>query len=124
MQPIHTVFQILDDLRARLDLSPSVRHGIVVFRVVRHSPADAAGVLPGDIVTHINGTEVKCTVIIGYFVIFVETVSKVYWLFTALYDSQNPFTNYRVTILVGNKVGLGSSPSWWLPMQYGETSQI
>ena len=59
VQPIHTVFQILDDLRARLDLSPSVRHGIVVFRVVRHSPADAAGVLPGDIVTHINGTEVK-----------------------------------------------------------------
>ena len=51
--------QILDDLRSRLDLSPSVRHGVVVFRVVRHSPADAAGVLPGDIVTHINGTEVS-----------------------------------------------------------------
>ena len=36
-----------------------MRHGIVVFRVVRQSPADAAGVLPGDIVTHINGTEVQ-----------------------------------------------------------------
>ena len=36
-----------------------MRHGIVVFRVVRHSPADAAGVLPGDIVTHVNGTEVR-----------------------------------------------------------------
>ena len=80
MQPIHTLFQILDDLRARLDLSPSVRHGIVVFRVVRHSPADAAGVLPGDIVTHINGTEV-CTVVSGYSRI-LETVRKVYWLFT------------------------------------------
>ena len=58
-------FQILDNLRARLDLSPSIRHGIVILRVVSQSPAHDAGVLPGDIVTHINGTEVG-KVMIGY----------------------------------------------------------
>ncbi len=50
--------QILNDLRSRLDLPGNVHHGIVVFRVVRDSPADAVGILPGDIITHINGTEI------------------------------------------------------------------
>lgn len=39
--------QILEDLRTRLELSTNVRHGIVVFRVVRESPAEMTGILPG-----------------------------------------------------------------------------
>ena len=49
--------QILQQLRLN-NLPTSVTHGIVVFRLVVDSPADKAGVQPGDIVTHINGKEI------------------------------------------------------------------
>ena len=51
--------QILHQLRSSLsDLPTSVTHGIVVYRIVVGSPADTAGCIPGDIITHINGTEI------------------------------------------------------------------
>ena len=40
--------QILDQLRSSLsDLPTSVTHGIVIYRIVVGSPADAAGCIPG-----------------------------------------------------------------------------
>ncbi|TRY78162.1 hypothetical protein TCAL_07571 [Tigriopus californicus] len=47
--------QILDDLRLRMELPMQVQHGIAVFRIVRGSPAHRAGLMAGDVVTHING---------------------------------------------------------------------
>lgn len=47
--------QILDDLRMRMELPMQVQHGIAVFRIVRGSPAHRAGLMAGDVVTHING---------------------------------------------------------------------
>ena len=38
---------IIDELRQRLEMHPSVTHGIVVFRIVRGSPAEKAGLMPG-----------------------------------------------------------------------------
>ena len=40
--------QILNELRQRFQVPTSVRHGIVVFRIIIGSPADAAGLLPGN----------------------------------------------------------------------------
>jgi HtrA serine peptidase 2 len=50
--------QIVEELRARLEMPAGVKSGIVIFRVIRGSPADKAGLLPGDIVTHINSAVV------------------------------------------------------------------
>ena len=52
--------QILHQLRLNpaVDLPSSLHHGIIVFKLVIGSPADEAGVIPGDIVTHINGREI------------------------------------------------------------------
>ncbi len=36
----------------------SVNSGIVIFKIIADSPADAAGLMPGDIITHINGEPV------------------------------------------------------------------
>jgi len=52
--------QILHQLRLnpQVDLPNSLTHGIIVFRLVVDSPADKAGVKPGDIVTHVNGKDI------------------------------------------------------------------
>ena len=52
--------QILHQLRLnqQVDLPHTVTHGIIVFKLVIDSPADKAGVIPGDIVTHVNGREI------------------------------------------------------------------
>ena len=50
--------QIIGELRTRMQIPYDVYHGIVVFRIVHGSPADVAGLQPGDIITHINGNEV------------------------------------------------------------------
>ena len=52
--------QILHQLRLNpsVDLPSTLTHGIIVFKLVIGSPADKAGVVPGDIVTHINGVEI------------------------------------------------------------------
>ena len=47
--------QIIDELRYRINLPHDVTHGIVVYQVVQDSPADNAGIRPGDIITRING---------------------------------------------------------------------
>ncbi len=39
--------QIIEELRARLEMPASVNSGIVIFRIIRGSPADRAGILPG-----------------------------------------------------------------------------
>lgn len=53
--------QIIDELRTKLGMHSDVTHGIVVFRVVHGSPADRAGIVPGDIITHINGGAIHGT---------------------------------------------------------------
>lgn len=47
--------QVIEELRARGQVTANLLHGIVIYRVVVGSPADLAGLRPGDIVTHING---------------------------------------------------------------------
>jgi len=46
--------QIIDELRVKLHIPAQITHGVVVFKILDGSPADRAGVEPGDIVTHIN----------------------------------------------------------------------
>jgi len=46
--------QVIEELRTRMQIPSNVMHGIVIYRVVVGSPADLAGLRPGDIVTHIN----------------------------------------------------------------------
>lgn len=47
--------QIIEELKTRIQVPQNVHHGIIIYRIVLHSPADVAGLKPGDIVTHING---------------------------------------------------------------------
>ncbi|CAD7085007.1 unnamed protein product [Hermetia illucens] len=51
---------ILHELKQRSQSVPeNVEHGVLVWKVIIGSPAHAGGLNPGDIVTHINGKEVK-----------------------------------------------------------------
>ncbi|XP_033844448.1 serine protease HTRA2, mitochondrial-like [Periophthalmus magnuspinnatus] len=51
---------IITELKLRDPMFPDdVTHGILIHRVIVGSPANRAGMLPGDIVLEINGTEVK-----------------------------------------------------------------
>ena len=50
--------QVAEELQARLEMPASIKHGIVIFRIVRGSPADLAGLMPGDVVTDINGSPI------------------------------------------------------------------
>ncbi|XP_055920293.1 serine protease HTRA2, mitochondrial [Eupeodes corollae] len=59
-----TMLTLTDDLmyelKTRSRTVPSdLQHGVLVWKVVINSPAHTAGLCPGDIVTHINGKEVK-----------------------------------------------------------------
>lgn len=47
--------QIIEELKTRIQVPASISHGIMIYRIVLNSPADCAGLKPGDIVTHING---------------------------------------------------------------------
>jgi len=47
--------QIIDELKTRIQVPQNISHGIIIYRIVLSSPADCAGLKPGDIVTHING---------------------------------------------------------------------
>uniref|UniRef100_A0A1Q3F965 Serine protease HTRA2, mitochondrial n=1 Tax=Culex tarsalis TaxID=7177 RepID=A0A1Q3F965_CULTA len=52
--------EILRELRQRSHNVPdSVRSGILVWKVIQGSPAHVGGLYPGDIITSINGREVK-----------------------------------------------------------------
>jgi len=53
--------QIIEELMKRQHLSVNISHGILIYRVVENSPSHVAGLKPGDIVTHINGTPVHGT---------------------------------------------------------------
>lgn len=48
-----------DDLRGGLNLPDSVKGGALVARVAGGSPADKAGITPGDVVSAVNGTDMK-----------------------------------------------------------------
>lgn len=50
---------IITELKLRDPIFPDVTHGILIHRVIVGSPADRAGLLPGDVVLEINGTDVK-----------------------------------------------------------------
>uniref|UniRef100_A0A182FJ30 Serine protease HTRA2, mitochondrial n=2 Tax=Anopheles albimanus TaxID=7167 RepID=A0A182FJ30_ANOAL len=51
---------IIGELQRRSPTFPAnVRSGILVWKVIRGSPAHAGGISPGDVITHINGTEIK-----------------------------------------------------------------
>ncbi|XP_029901077.1 serine protease HTRA2, mitochondrial [Myripristis murdjan] len=50
---------IIAELKLRDPAFPDVTHGILIHRVITGSPANRAGVLPGDIVLEINGTKVN-----------------------------------------------------------------
>ncbi|KAM4724616.1 serine protease HTRA2, mitochondrial-like [Anableps anableps] len=50
---------IIAELKMRDPSFPSVRHGILIHRVITGSPASRAGMLPGDIVLEINGVKVN-----------------------------------------------------------------
>lgn len=48
-----------DDLRGGLNLPDSVKGGALVAKVAGGSPADKAGIEPGDVVSAVNGTDMK-----------------------------------------------------------------
>lgn len=51
---------ILEELiRNDLNISRRVKFGVLTQRVVPNSPAEKAGLMPGDVITHCNGKEVK-----------------------------------------------------------------
>ncbi|XP_071760334.2 serine protease HTRA2, mitochondrial-like [Centroberyx gerrardi] len=50
---------IITELKLRDPGFPDVTHGILIHRVIMGSPANRAGMLPGDVVVEINGTQVK-----------------------------------------------------------------
>ncbi|XP_040575353.1 serine protease HTRA2, mitochondrial [Lepeophtheirus salmonis] len=52
---------IIDELRARMEIDNSVINGILIFKLIRGSPADEAGLLPGDIIVQINGVPLSST---------------------------------------------------------------
>lgn len=49
--------RIIAELKLRDPSFPDVMHGILIHRVILGSPADNAGMLPGDIVVEINGVK-------------------------------------------------------------------
>ncbi|XP_058470777.1 serine protease HTRA2, mitochondrial-like [Solea solea] len=50
---------IIGQLKLRDPSFPDVTHGILIHRVIMGSPANRAGMLPGDVVVEINGVEVN-----------------------------------------------------------------
>lgn len=50
---------IIAELKLRDPMFPNVTHGILIHRVILGSPANRAGMLPGDIVLEMNGTKVN-----------------------------------------------------------------
>ncbi|KAM4625288.1 serine protease HTRA2, mitochondrial-like [Polymixia lowei] len=50
---------IIAELKLRDPAFPDVTHGILIHRVIMGSPANRAGMLPGDIVVEINSTKVN-----------------------------------------------------------------
>uniref|UniRef100_A0A182QEE8 Serine protease HTRA2, mitochondrial n=1 Tax=Anopheles farauti TaxID=69004 RepID=A0A182QEE8_9DIPT len=51
---------ILHELQQRNhSLPPNMRGGVLVWKVIQGSPAHSGGLQPGDIITHINGNEIK-----------------------------------------------------------------
>uniref|UniRef100_A0A8C6TTE9 Serine protease HTRA2, mitochondrial n=1 Tax=Neogobius melanostomus TaxID=47308 RepID=A0A8C6TTE9_9GOBI len=51
--------RIITELKVRDPSFPDVTHGILIHKVIVGSPAYRAGMLPGDIVLEINGTDVE-----------------------------------------------------------------
>ncbi|XP_059908422.1 serine protease HTRA2, mitochondrial-like isoform X2 [Gadus macrocephalus] len=50
---------IIAELKLRDSLFPEVTHGILIHRVIMGSPANKAGMQPGDVVVEIDGTKVN-----------------------------------------------------------------
>eukprot|EP00096_Caligus_rogercresseyi_P008662 TRINITY_DN2792_c0_g1_i1.p1 TRINITY_DN2792_c0_g1~~TRINITY_DN2792_c0_g1_i1.p1 ORF type:complete len:235 (-),score=54.30 TRINITY_DN2792_c0_g1_i1:595-1299(-) len=53
--------QVIDELRGKMEIQSNISHGILVFKLLRNSPADEAGLLPGDIILEINGEPISST---------------------------------------------------------------
>lgn len=51
--------QIIDQLKERMNYPLGVESGIVVYSVVEGSPADVSGIEPMDVITQINGINIK-----------------------------------------------------------------
>lgn len=50
---------IIEELRMRDPSFPDVSHGVLIHRVIVGSPANRAGMKPGDVIIEINGAKVK-----------------------------------------------------------------
>ncbi|XP_023315394.1 serine protease HTRA2, mitochondrial isoform X1 [Trichogramma pretiosum] len=50
---------ILNDMQQQGGVSPIVRNGVLIWRVMFGSPAYQGGLKPGDIITHVNGNPIK-----------------------------------------------------------------
>lgn len=52
---------VIHELRQKMNFPRDLNSGIIVYRVVVDSPSDNAGIRPGDIITHINGMQMRQT---------------------------------------------------------------
>lgn len=50
--------QIIRELQGKMEIPSSITHGILVYKMVTGSPSDKAGLLPGDIITHIDNSPI------------------------------------------------------------------
>ena len=55
--------QIIDELRVKLHIPAQITHGVVVFKILDGSPADRAGVEPGNYHPLSNFLLKKCSIV-------------------------------------------------------------
>ncbi|XP_073776780.1 serine protease HTRA2, mitochondrial-like [Danio rerio] len=57
--PSKSMLSIIEELRMRDPSFPDVFHGVLIHRVIVGSPANRAGMKPGDVIIEINGVKVN-----------------------------------------------------------------